>query len=71
MPSPFPTEYDRFVYSKPPDLADAVRKLERRVGKTREDEPASLEERLHTVEELLIDALVRLTLPPGRVSKGA
>ena len=70
MPSPFPLDYDKFVYTKPPDIADAVRKLQLRVGKTAENDPISLEERLHTAEELLADVMVRMTLPPGQMTKG-
>lgn len=63
MPSPYPAEYDTFAHAYPDDLADALLKVEHRLGKEREEEPVSLEDRLHTVENLLVDLLARVPLP--------
>lgn len=46
----------------------AIRALQDRVGTREDDDPATLEDRLYTVECLLLSALIRLELPPGLIA---
>ena len=67
MPSTYPADYDTLALAYPRDIANAIVKMQHRLGKEQERAPDSVEDRLHTVENLLIDVLSRITLP---ITKG-
>lgn len=52
MPSTYPVEYDKFVYSYPNDLAHSILKLQERIGKSLESRPDTIEDRLYTLENV-------------------
>lgn len=68
MPTLYPGAYDTFTFSRARDLGAAIVALESRVGKQREDMPESVEDRLYHLEMLMLDVLLRMERPPGRVS---
>lgn len=45
----------------------AILTLEERIGVLRATDPASIEDRLYTLENLVVDVLDRLDQPPGQV----
>ena len=47
----------------------AIKKMQDRVGTLRDPDAASIEDRLFTMENLLLDALARIHQPPGQVKK--
>lgn len=47
----------------------AINQLQNRVGTFRDDNPASIEDRLFTMEMLMLHVLQRLDMPPGQGKK--
>ena len=57
---PFISDWDRDA---------AIAALQGRVGCIKDGDPASIEDRLFTVEMLLLDTIQRMERPPGLVDK--
>lgn len=71
MATTYPFLHDELQtpFASPKDRDRVTNALQRRVGTLEDSDPASLEDRLYTVENLIADLATRIFTPPGQGKK--